>query len=188
MYQFIKNLIPTKKQEKEKNQKKEEINEAVQEAKQEVDSIEDVEYEASRAINQTSSLLDKLEADRKTLFKQVEELEAQLKFLSQHKLNEKQSAERDKLENILITQVKPALVKTDNEIDNLTKKLLILYAKRDSLSQKKVFTEDEISNASKVQQIDNNSEPLSTISNNNNNNNNNNNDKTKEFQDIEENV
>ncbi|KAK5575269.1 hypothetical protein RB653_010526 [Dictyostelium firmibasis] len=150
MYQFVKNLLPTKSNERKQQETKDAITETVEEAKQEVSSVEEMEFDLSLGINQTSGSLNKLEDEREKLFKSVSLIENQLKILSEATLNESQQAEKEKLEKILKERVKPSVEKMDKEIDILTKKLLDLYKKRDLLTQKKVCTEDSAEDASKI--------------------------------------
>ncbi|KAM9997327.1 hypothetical protein ACTFIZ_010853 [Dictyostelium cf. discoideum] len=150
MYQFIKNLLPTKGNERKQQETKDSITETVEEAKQEVSSVEEMEFDLSLGINQTSGSLNKLEEEREKLFKTVSLIENQLKILSETALNEHQQAEKEKLEKMLKERVKPSVEKMDREIDILTRKLLDLYHKRDLLTQKKVYTEDSAEDASKI--------------------------------------
>jgi len=163
MFQFIKNLIPTKEQDMKEQKEIQEVNQTVQEAQSDVDSVEQMEFELTLGINQTSGKLNELEKKRDQLFKNVSLAEQQLDLLSQAQLTEQQKTDTQRLRDQLENETKPAILDMDKEIDILTKKLLDLYNKRDYLTQKKVATEDNMDNAGKTFPIESNAQPLSNV-------------------------
>ncbi|EFA85675.1 hypothetical protein PPL_00904 [Heterostelium album PN500] len=147
MYQFIKSLLPTRTNQIKRQEMIEDISETVQEAKQDVTSGQDIEFELSLAINRTSTTLDKLEAQKDEQTKKLQLMEKTLSDLSKYELSDQQKQRRDTLEKQLNEVVKKQLKETELEIDELTRKLLVLYNKRDIIAQKKVNAQDGIEGA-----------------------------------------
>ncbi|KAF2077818.1 hypothetical protein CYY_000863 [Polysphondylium violaceum] len=160
MFSFINNLIPSKQQEMKEQKEAQEANQAVQEAKTDVDSVEQMEFELTLGINQTSGKLNELEQKRDLVFKNVSIAENQLKLLSTTQLTEQQKQETQRLIDQLENETKPAIATMDKEIDILTKKLLDLYNKRDYLTQRKVEAENNMDSAGKTFPIESNTQPM----------------------------
>ncbi|EFA85800.1 hypothetical protein PPL_01031 [Heterostelium album PN500] len=112
-----------------------------------VTSGQDIEFELSLAINRTSTTLDKLEAQKDEQTKKLQLMEKTLSDLSKYELSDQQKQRRDTLEKQLNEVVKKQLKDTELEIDELTRKLLALYNKRDIIAQKKVNAQDGIEGA-----------------------------------------
>ncbi|GAM17027.1 hypothetical protein SAMD00019534_002020 [Acytostelium subglobosum LB1] len=147
MYQFIRNLLPSREKEIKKQDALEDISSTVNEAKQEVSSVNDIEFDLSLAIKKTSNQIDDLEKKRNDLQNRMQLMEKVLKDMSYQQLNEVQLSKKKALEKQLNGVVKNSLDGLEFEIDQLTRKLLLLNEKRDYITQRMVITQSGIDDA-----------------------------------------
>eukprot|EP01133_Synstelium_polycarpum_P008039 gene8039-9443_t len=129
MYQFIRDLLPSKANEKKQQDQIEDMSDTVNEAKQDVSDVQEMEFELSMAINKTSTTIDRLEEQRDELLNKVALVEKTLSDMSKSNLNESQRTKMEELEKFANGDVKKSIENFDKEIDNLTRHLLNLNDK-----------------------------------------------------------